>query len=112
MESDMTHEHVEYTRRLVLSDDFTIYNAGVLKARLMAALDEVLALDIDIAQVAEIDTAGMQLLILAKREAARQGKELRIVAHSPTVLDAIDFLNLGAFFGDPLHIPATNANLS
>lgn len=107
-----SHDHVDYTRRLTLSEDLTIYNAVAIKTRLIAALDEALALDVDVAQVAEIDTAGLQLLILAKREALRQGKDMRIVAHSPAVLDAIDFLNLGAFFGDPLHIPASGPSIS
>ena len=53
-----------------------------------------------------MDTAGLQLLILAKREAARQGKSLSIVAHSPAVSQTIDFCNLTAFFGDPVVITA------
>jgi hypothetical protein len=33
---------------------------------------------------------------------------LRIVGHSPAVLEGIEFFNMVAFFGDPLVIPAND----
>ena len=58
------------------------------------------------ALIGEIDTAGLQLLILLKKEAQRTGKDLSIVAHSQSVRAVIDFCNLAAELGDPLVIPA------
>ena len=59
--------------------------------------------------MAEIDTAGFQLLMLVKREARRLGKEARIVAHGEAVRELIEFYNVAADFGDPLLIPAHGA---
>ena len=92
--------------RLTILEDLTIYNAMELKQQLLDALGQAEHLELDLSQVAEIDTAGLQLLILAKREAARLNKDLDIVAHSPNVRQTLDFCNLAAFFGDPVVISA------
>lgn len=92
--------------RLSFVEDLTIYHALEQKQTLIAALDAAEGLELDLSQVAEIDTAGLQLLILAKREAARLNKRLAIVAHSPVVSQTLDFCNLTAFFGDPVVITA------
>lgn len=84
----------------------TIYNALDQKNRLMSALAEVDMLELDLSHVGEIDTAGLQLLILSKREAARLNKSVTIVAHSPAVRQTLDFCQLAAFFGDPVVITA------
>lgn len=92
--------------RLTISEELTIYNAMTQKAQLLDALNAASGLELDLSQVAEIDTAGLQLLILVKREAARLQKNLSIVAHSPAVRQTLDFCNLTAFFGDPVIITA------
>jgi anti-anti-sigma factor len=92
--------------RLTLVEDLTIYHAAEIKLRLEEALGSDGPLELDLSQVGETDTAGLQLLILAKREAARLGKDMRIVAHSPSVRQTIDFCNLASFFGDPVVITA------
>ncbi|MQY51759.1 STAS domain-containing protein [Rhodocyclus tenuis] len=94
------------TNRITLIDDLTIYHAEAQKQLLLDALAAPGAVEADLSQAGEIDTAGLQLLILAKREALRQGKDFHIVAHSPAVRQTIDFCNLTAFFGDPVVIPA------
>ena len=92
--------------RLALDANLTIYNAVELKQRLLDAVRAPKDLELDLSQVGEIDTAGFQLLVLAKRESQRLGHSLRIVAHSPAVREVIEFLNMVAYFGDPLVIPA------
>ena len=92
--------------RLSIVDDMTIYNALDQKNRLMSALAEVDMLELDLSHVGEIDTAGLQLLILSKREAARLNKSVTIVAHSPAVRQTLDFCQLATFFGDPVVITA------
>lgn len=91
---------------LILDGPMTIYNAGDIKAQLMGALSTSSILEIDLSHVNEMDTAGFQLLVMAKRESQRLGHTLRIVAHSQPVRDVIDFYNMDAFFGDPMIIPA------
>jgi anti-sigma B factor antagonist len=92
--------------RLAIREDLTIYHAMDHKTKLLDALGATQSLELDLSQVSEIDTAGLQLLILAKREAALQQKALSIVAHSPAVRQTLDFCNLATFFGDPVIIPA------
>ncbi len=94
--------------RLVIQEDLTIYHALELKQKLLEALAAEQALELDLSRVTEIDTAGLQLLILAKREAGVLGKALAIVAHSPSVRQTIDFCNLATYFADPVLIPASH----
>ena len=96
--------------RMVLDPDMTIYNAIDLKQKLLDGLLQTALLEVDLSQVREIDTAGIQLLMMAKRASQTQGKTLAIVAHSPAVREALDFYNLAAFFGDPLVIPAQDSD--
>ncbi len=92
--------------RLEFADDLTIYGAAEAKARLLDAVRGTVRLDLDLSQVEAIDSAGVQLLMLAKRESQRLGHALRIVGHSPAVQEVIDFYNMAGWFGDPLVIPA------
>ena len=91
-------------QRLSLDGDMTIYGAVALKAKLLDALKGASQLEVDLARVGEVDTAGVQLLLLLKREAQKSRKALRLVGHSPATLDALDLFNLGAHFGDPVVI--------
>jgi anti-anti-sigma factor len=91
---------------LILDGPMTIYNANEIKAQLMNGLQAAPIVELDLSHVNEMDTAGFQLLVMAKRESQRQGHTLRIIAHSPAVREVIDFYNMDAFFGDPMVIPA------
>lgn len=95
---------------LVITEDLTIYHALEQKQLLLDALAATGELELNLAQVSEIDTAGLQLLVLLKKEAQRAGKPVRIVAHSQAVSSLIDFCNMAAEFGDPLVIPAHEAS--
>ena len=92
--------------RLALDADLTIYHAESHKKALLDALAQGARIELDLSAVGDIDTAGLQLLILVKREAREQGKQLVITGHSTAVRQAIDFCNLAAAFGDPMVIPA------
>ncbi|AUL99019.1 anti-sigma factor antagonist [Zoogloeaceae bacteirum Par-f-2] len=96
-------------RRLAIVEDMTIYNAVAQKKTLVDALTDCDRLELDLSAVAEIDTAGFQLLVLIKREAARLGKQAHIVAHSQAVSQIVDFYNMAAEFGDPMLVPAQEA---
>lgn len=91
---------------LILDGPMTIYNAGEVKAQLLDGLAHASIVELDLSHVGEMDTAGFQLLVMAKRESQRLERILRIVAHSPAVREVIDFYNMDAFFGDPMVIPA------
>ncbi|MBB5213437.1 STAS domain-containing protein [Parapusillimonas granuli] len=91
-------------QRLVFDGQLTIYDAGVLKTRLQAALEQAGdgGLELDLDQVSEIDTAGLQLLLLARRESRRLQRPLRIVAASAALREVVGFCRLGDFFGETL----------
>jgi anti-sigma B factor antagonist len=91
--------------RLALDGELTIYRAAELKPVLLAALDGAAQVELDLSAVTEVDTSGVQLLMLAKRTALSRGIALRLAAHSAPVVDAIELLDLAAFFGDALVVP-------
>ncbi|MCF8176210.1 MAG: STAS domain-containing protein [Burkholderiaceae bacterium] len=92
--------------RLTVDGDLTIYHAAETKTHLIDGIRASTLLELDLSHVGEIDTSGLQLLAMAKRESQQLGHALRIVGHSPAVRELIEFFNMGAFFGDPLVIPA------
>jgi anti-anti-sigma factor len=97
------------SQQLSIIEDMTIYHALEHKQVLLDALSTTRDLELNLSQVGEIDSAGLQLLILLKKEAQRVGKSVRIVAHSQAVSAVIDFCNMAGEFGDPLIIPAQQA---
>ena len=88
---------------LRIEGEFTIFRAAEFKPLLLEAPAPQ---EIDLSGVTEIDTAGVQLLMLAKQEATRQQRELRLVGHSPAVLDVFELLNVAGYFNDPLVMAA------
>jgi anti-anti-sigma factor len=87
---------------LCVDGEMTIYTATEIKLRLMEALARAERLDVDLSAVTEVDTAGVQLLILAKQEAVRLGKSLRYLKHSGSVVEILEFCNLTGQFDDPV----------
>jgi anti-anti-sigma factor len=89
-------------RALRIEGEMTIYRAAELKQVLLASLGEVDALEIDLSSVTEMDTAGVQLLIAAKKAAQAKQQELHLTGHSAAVLDVLEIFNLVSYFGDPV----------
>ena len=93
--------------RLCVEGELTIYAAAALKAALLDALAAASELEVDLIGVTEADTAGIQLLLAAKRAATEAGVALRLVNHSAEVLGLIELYDLAGRFGDPLILAAT-----
>lgn len=94
-----------------LESQLTIYEVGELKPKLLAWLAQpVERFEIDLAGIESIDAAGLQLLMLLKHECSERQKALCLCNHSAAVLALFDQLNVAAFFGDPLILPAEDAN--
>ena len=89
---------------LAMEGDLTIYNATDIKENLLPYFTQDGDVEIDLSQVTDVDSAGIQLLLLAKREISQDGRELRLTGHSRAVLDVFELYNLAAHFGDPLLI--------
>jgi len=87
---------------LRIEGEMTIYRAaelkGVLDDALAAAVAGAQALILDLSQVTEFDSAGVQLLLVARREAERHGQALRLAACSPAVHEVFGLTGLAARF--------------
>lgn len=94
------------TARLTLAGELTIYSVAETKAGLADAMRSADDIEVDLAGLTEIDTAGLQLMLLAKR---RPGKNVRFINHPACVLRLIDLAHLGRVLGDPLYLPASEA---
>jgi len=79
----------------------TIYVITDLKSELLKELNSAEgSLTIDFAGLEEIDTAGIQLLILLKEQARQIGVELVYSSHSPALLRVMDLYGLVGYFAD------------
>lgn len=83
-----------------ISGELTIYTAANEKQQLQNFLDSDDELELNLSQVSELDSAGLQILILMKQEAARRNKKLHYTMHSKAVLEILEMCNLTASFGD------------
>lgn len=78
--------------------ELTIGGAADLRDELAAALeaaDEVGGIDLDLDAVDDIDTSGLQLLLMLRAEAAARDVPLRVVGVSERVRTVLGVLGLG-----------------
>ncbi len=86
------------SKTIRIEGGMTICQVLALRQILLDSIIHSSDIDIDLSAVDEIDTAGVQLLILAKRTALSQHRELNLIGHSPAVLDVFELLNLFEYF--------------
>lgn len=85
-----------------LDPELTIYAAAATRERLLAAFEAARqgqppgALVLDLSDVCEIDSAGVQLLVAASRSASQAGLAFALRGHSACVREAF------ALYGLPL----------
>lgn len=89
--------------RAILRGELTIYTVSEIKATLASALERADEIEIDLSGITEADTAGLQLMLIAK---CYPGKTVRFVNHPVSVLRLIDLACLGQALGDPLFLSA------
>lgn len=87
-----------------IEGEMTIYRATELREVMSHQLKRADVIELDLSQVTEIDSAGLQLLVAAKREALNRNKQLDFTGHSKAVLEVIDLCDLSGFFGDQIVI--------
>jgi anti-anti-sigma factor len=80
--------------------ELNIYSAAAVRQELLQALETRQQLEIDLEGVEDFDTAGVQLLLIIKTEAARQNKPIRFCEHSTVVWEVLELLDLVADLGD------------
>jgi anti-sigma B factor antagonist len=86
---------------VVPESEMTIYTAGEFKASLEGALAGCEHLEIDLAEVSELDSAGLQLLLAARRKARSSGKTFHLKGSSEAVRQVFALCNVTGDFGDP-----------
>lgn len=88
--------------------ELTIYQAADDHAALRAAWGEAGPVEVDLSEVTEIDSAGLQILLAMREQAQRQGRAFSIVALSAAVADVLHLLRLDAELGiaEALRLPS------
>lgn len=87
---------------LPVEGELTVFTVHALKDRLLAALagDGLRAgLTVDLSAVSEIDGAGVQLLMAARREAAQRGIAFTLAEPSAVAAEALALIDLAGHFG-------------
>lgn len=79
---------------LRLDGELTIYRAAELKPVLLDAVRRSPEPRFDLSEVTEIDTAGVQLLLLSRREAASLDRTFALVQPSAAVREAFALFEL------------------
>jgi anti-sigma B factor antagonist len=79
---------------LAVEGEMTIYRAAELQPVLLDLVHAHDAPALELSAVTEFDSAGLQLLLVARREAARLGKPFAVTAASPAVRDAFTLLGM------------------
>jgi anti-sigma B factor antagonist len=82
--------------------ELTIYTAAQEKQVLQQFLETDDELELVLSQVNEMDSAGLQILIALKTDAAQRHKNIRFVMHSKAVIDVMEMANVTAMFGDQI----------
>lgn len=85
-----------------IDGEMTIYNAALIREKLFPVLQDSRDLVIHLANVTEIDSAGVQLLMLAKKDRATNDLTLCLTDHSDAVLDVFELMGLVSYFNDPV----------
>ena len=98
MENDPKVTHIE------IKGELSIFTAAELRQQLLDALGSEMDVEVDLSAVSEMDSAGMQLMVAAKREASVRNKSIRFTGHSPAVFDILELCDLSGHLGDPLLI--------
>ena len=81
-------------RRFVVDEELTIVTAADHRERLLAALGDGSGLRIDLSGVADIDTAGLQVLVMARVEGAHLDLPVEFADPSATVSEALALTRL------------------
>jgi len=89
---------------LLKPESMTIYEAMELRILFSETLAAHEQIDVNLSDVAEIDCAGLQLMVALKNDAMKQKKTMAFTAHSREVIAFLDLFNMTRFFGDPVII--------
>lgn len=78
----------------------TIYTVAGVREAFNSIVGEGKPTTLNMEELVDIDTAGIQLLMALKRQCGVQGIELNIRNHSPILISILDLYGLAGYFGD------------
>jgi len=82
--------------------DMTIYEAGEVRDLFMNALSEKKNINVNLSNVSEIDSAGIQLMVSLKNNASENDLSVQYRSHSQSVIGLLDLFDMTSYFGDPI----------
>jgi anti-sigma B factor antagonist len=87
----MSNEIIETKRKksIKLEGKLSIYDVGATRERLIAALKDADFLEIDMTEIQECDTSGLQIICSARKTAEHRGGHMIITGMSKVVEDII-----------------------
>lgn len=94
---DVSRKHNKSSTTLRLSGECTIYHAATAKELLLAdskGFDKTVKLDLE--QISELDTAGVQLLLMLQKSVQQAGGSLQLQASNATVDQVLRIFHLPA----------------
>ena len=94
---------------LALQGELTIFTVTQAHQEILALWAGAPAFSLDLSELEELDSAGVQLLAWLKREAAGRGQTLAFLGHSPVVVEALDLLGITRAFGDAILLPPSHS---
>lgn len=81
-----------------IEHDLTIYTADETKKQMVEMIGKSVNIDLDLSAVGEIDTSGLQLLVMLKNECiARQGS-LKMSKSSQPVINMLKMIGMTEYF--------------
>ena len=96
--------------KFVVEGELTIYTAAETREKFAALLQSEQPIEIDLSQVSEIDTAGLQLLLLARREAVAHKKKLTFAEPSAAVQSCWHLCNFDTAYVPSAQIVSAGGN--
>lgn len=91
---------VDGAMQVAVQSDLTIYTALELHGELRPWLEQPCAWQLDLADVSELDGAGLQLLLMLRQHLTTTGHHLTVTGRSPAVNEALTLCGLNAAFDD------------
>ncbi len=87
----MSRKQIENNRKitLILEGNLSIYEACALRERVISSLRDAGTLELDLTDIRECDTSGLQILCSAKKTADKKGGRIVITGIPRVVEDAM-----------------------
>ena len=82
------------TEKIEIETSLSIFNAAMIHEKILEAYNKFDAMEIDLKNITDCDTAGIQLLISLKKSCGETGKEISLVNPSEAVTDALERMSI------------------